>query len=97
MIGGNITITGNLNLYDIFLGNWSPTSGNTDSFANNNLSSDTVNALLASYVMNGSYLAGSIDLSGGTNATPTNQGATDYCTLQGRGVTVTINGSIGCP
>ena len=42
-------------------------------------------------VANAGYVSGTIDLSGGTNATPSAGGLADAATLTGRGVTVVHN------
>lgn len=51
----------------------------------------TVNFILARAVAAASYVAGTINLSGGTSAAPTGQGVADKATLQGRGITVNTN------
>ncbi len=57
---------------------------------NNNLDENSVNAVLAKLVSN-PINSGALDLSGGSNATPTAQGLIDKATLESRGWTVTTN------
>jgi len=97
----NITITGNSTLTSIVLG--TPGTllkalGSQIDLQANALTATAVNAILALLVSldgsNGTTTWGSgktLVLSGGTNAAPTGQGATDKATLQARGATVTTN------
>jgi hypothetical protein len=98
--GDGLNIASNNALTSLNLSALVPASGHNDYFSGNALSAATVNGLLARYIANSSYIAGSIDLSGGTNATPTGQGIIDAQTLCGRGVTVNLGdgagGSLGC-
>jgi hypothetical protein len=72
--------------------------GATTNLSGQALNVGTVNAILALLVSldgtGGTTLWGSgktVNLSGGTSAAPSGQGATDKTTLQGRGATVTTN------
>jgi hypothetical protein len=91
-IGGTLYISGCPNLESIDLSSLIPNSEYDYYFTDNALTSACVNAILARFVANAAFIAGTIDLSGGTNAAPTGQGQTDVTTLRARGVTVTVNG-----
>lgn len=90
-VDGVFEITTNQLLTTINLASLVPTNETDYLFDGNALTAATVNAILARFVANASYVSGSIYLSGGTNAAPTGQGLTDVTTLRARGVTVTIN------
>ncbi len=79
-------------LTSIDLSSFVPTNGADYDFSWNALTAECVNAILARFVANASYVSGSIALNEGTNAEPTGQGLTDVTTLTGRGVTVTVAG-----
>lgn len=70
---------------------FSPINGMEINFSGCALNLASVNALLARCVSNASFVSGTINVDGGTNAAPTGQGATDKTTLQNRGVTVNTN------
>lgn len=55
------------------------------------LDESTVDFILARCVASAGFVAGTVDLSGGTNAAPSVAGAADAATLTGRGITVTTN------
>lgn len=86
-----LTLQNNTSLTSITLANWEPTDGEDVTMGGNALSAASVNHILARCVANAGYANGIVDLSGGTNAAPTGQGATDVTTLTGRGVTVNTN------
>lgn len=90
--GSNIGIASCSALESINLSAFVPTSGGEFGFAGNALTAASVNAILARFVANAAFIAGTIDLSGGTNAAPTGQGLTDVTTLRARGVTVIVSG-----
>jgi len=86
-----ITITGCSSLTTITAPSLPFPNGGKFLFTSNALSQSTVDALLARAVANAGYVSGSINLTGGTNSTPSASGLLDVATLTGRGVTVTHN------
>ncbi len=68
-----------------------PANGQAFVFSGNALTQAVVDAFLALAVANAGYVSGSINLAGGTNATPNAGGLVNKATLIGRGVTVTTN------
>ena len=88
---GIIVIQSNPALTSLTLTAWVPPNGSDNSFSDNALDVTTVNHILSRAVANAGFVTGIINLTGGTNAAPAGQGATDVTTLQGRGVTVTHN------
>lgn len=78
-------------LTSILVDNLVPESGNTNDFRNNALDQTTIDAILHRAVLNAGFVAGSVSLQGGTNATPSASGLADKATLIARGVTVTTN------
>ena len=71
--------------------NWLPTDGSSSTFIGCALDVTSVDHILARHVANPAYVSGTVDLSGGTNATPSAQGLIDAGILTGRGVTVITN------
>lgn len=72
------------------LGLFNSIGNGTITFAGNALNVTSVNAILAAAVETG-FSEGILNLTGGTNAAPTGQGATDKAALNGDGWTVTTN------
>ncbi len=68
-----------------------PNNGGTYDLHGNALNVTSVNNFLHRCVLNAGFVTGSVNLTGGTNAAPSGQGATDKTALIGRGVTVTTN------
>ncbi len=89
--GGFITITGGFNLTTISMPLFVPTNSITYSFNGNHLNQATVDAILHRFALATSYVSGTLDLSGGSNATPSGTGLTDKGIIQGRGATVLTN------
>ena len=86
---GEINISNNLSLTTVNISSISSLVGNCY-FNSNNLNQLTVDAILAKLVsINYSNLT--VDLSGGTNASPSAQGLLDKATLEANGCTVTVN------
>jgi len=82
---------GNSILQTVSLPSFVPANGTDVNFSNCALDAASVNSILALCVANPSYVSGTVDLSGGTNAAPSGQGIADVATLLGRGVNVTTN------
>lgn len=70
---------------------WVPTNATTIDLSGNALDQTSVDQVLARCVANAGYVAGTVDLSGGTSATPSATGLADKATLIGRGVVVNTN------
>ena len=70
---------------------WLPTDGTTIDFVLDGLDQTSVDHILARCVANPAFVSGTVDLAGGTNATPSAQGLIDAGILTGRGVTVITN------
>lgn len=90
-VGNGFTANATPTLISFSAPNWLPTDGTTINFSGDALSQVSVNHILARCVANAAFVSGTVDLSGGTNAAPSGQGAADVITLTGRGVTVTTN------
>jgi len=90
-VAGNVTIKNNATLVSLDVSSMVPFSASTDDYSGNALNQASVDGVLARYAANAGYLAGTIDLSGGTNSAPSPTGAADKATLIGRGVTVITN------
>jgi hypothetical protein len=90
-VSGDMTIIANVNLATMSMSNFIPTSGNDIDFSECALNVTSVNHILARCVANPAYVSGTVNLSSGTNAAPSGQGATDVLTLIARGVTVITN------
>jgi hypothetical protein len=84
-------IIGNSALISLSIPVFIPTNGTSHSFIGNALAVASVNAILVQFASHSGYTSGTIDLTGGTNAAPTDAGATAVTTLTGRGVTVLTN------
>lgn len=89
--GTGIAIKTNSSLSSLSLPVYVPVISETVDCSANALNVASVNGILARCVANAGYTAGTVDLSGGTNAAPAGQGAADKATLIGRGVTVNTN------
>lgn len=89
--GGYLWISDCSSLTSLSMPVYEPTNGIDQTLSGNALDATSVNAFLARCVAAAGYVSGTIDLSGGTNAAPTGQGAADVVTLTGRGVTVSTN------
>lgn len=70
---------------------WRPLNGSTNNFTGNGLTQGTVDTILNSAVVEASFISGTLDLSGGTNSTPSAAGLINKGLLNGRGVTCTTN------
>lgn len=71
--------------------NFVPANGSGLYFYDNALNQTSVDHILARCVANAGFVSGTVDISGGTNATPSVSGLADKATLIGRGVTVFTN------
>lgn len=87
----DVSIYGCPLLTTIDLSSWLPTNGSFISLYNNALTLATVDNLLARGVANAAFVSGSIDISGGTNAAPTQGAGSAHDILVARGVTITHN------
>jgi len=85
------SIKNNVALVTLSFPNWLPTNFSNGDFSGNALNQASVDGVLARYVANPTYSAGTIDLSGGTNSAPSPAGDADKATLIGRGATVITN------
>ena len=84
-------LANNSGLVSVTLTNWTPVNGSTVDFYGNNLTSASVNQVLARCVANPAYVSGQVLLKGGNNGMATGQGETDTSTLVLRGVIVSVN------
>lgn len=90
-IGGDIYVDGFIpNLNTVLVPNWVPTDGTTISFNGASLDETSVDLILHRNFLAGLTTA-TIDLSGGTNATPSVAGQADKAALILAGCTVTTN------
>lgn len=71
--------------------NWLPSDGRTIMFFDDALDVASVDHVLARCVANPAFVSGTVNLSGGTNATPSAAGQADSATLTARGVFVVTN------
>lgn len=87
-----MSISGNATLANLSLPALSVYSSTTASFQANALNAASVNSILATFAAIVAFGAGkTLNLQGGTNATPSGQGIVDKATIQGRGATVNTN------
>lgn len=78
-------------LVNISIPKYVPSNGAEDSYLGDSLTASAIDSLLSRYVANADFVSGSIDISGGGNATPDAAGMDMISTLEDRGVTVTTN------
>lgn len=71
--------------------NWLPSDGRMITFFDDALNVASVDHVLARCVANPAFVSGTVNLSGGTNATPSAAGQVDSATLTTRGVFVVTN------
>lgn len=86
-----VTIFNCSSLTNISLPSYVPSNGTEDDFSGNALTAIAIDSLLVVYVSNSAFVSGSIDVSGGTSATPDATGLAYIATLTLRGVTVNTN------
>lgn len=89
-VATNTTIQYCASLTSVLVPNWVPTDGTTIAFNNCALDVTSVDLILHRCVLAG-LTSATIDLSGGTNATPSVTGLADKATLIGNGCSVTTN------
>lgn len=68
-----------------------PSNGKNYNFSNNALLLASVDGFLARCVANAAYISGTVNISGGTNAAPTQGAGSSHDILVARGVTITHN------
>lgn len=88
---GDVDVHGCTLLSAINFASLVPNNGITVNFSGCALVVAGVDQILARCVANAGYVSGTVDLSGGTNATPSAAGLADKATLIGRGCTVNTN------
>lgn len=90
-VSNGMTITGNTALTSLNLSALVPTNGKNYNFSGNALTLGTLDQLLAVFINASSYVSGTLNISGGTNAVLDAGALTLVAVLTGRGVTVTHN------
>lgn len=86
-----LSAAGCASLANVSLPKYLPTKGRPQSFDGCALTQASVDHILARCVAAGGYTSGTVNLSGGTSASPGTQGTIDKAALQARGVTVLTN------
>lgn len=85
-----LTVSKSILLHNLSFPQYVPGNSETDTFSGNALNVASVNGILEQWAKNTSF-AGTLTLSGGTNAAPTGAGITAKTALTGQGATVTTN------